>query len=116
MRLGLVILLVGALGLTGCASIGSMPYGNSTKTVLEKDNYTVKETAVTGESKGFDLLFIPLKPPKYSKAMEDLHSKVDMKGKSSALANVAQERSYDWWILFGIPRITVTADVVEFKE
>ena len=39
-----------------------------------------------------------------------------MEGKSTALANVAQDKSTVYLILFSIPKITVTADIIEFID
>lgn len=36
--------------------------------------------------------------------------------KAQAIVNVVQQNSSTYFILFGIPRITVRADVVEFTE
>ena len=68
---------------------------------------------VRGESTGFVLLgFIPLAQPSYARAMGDLRAKVQMEGKATALANVTQDHPELNFILFSIPKITVTADVI----
>jgi hypothetical protein len=39
-----------------------------------------------------------------------------MTGKSLALANATEDRSSLYLVLFSIPRISVTADVIEFID
>ena len=105
------------LFVTGCTSTGTLPVGSETRTDLSKNNYRVLKANVRGTDKGFWLLgFIPFVSPNYADAMKSLHEKVDMEGKPAALANVSKDRSYLYLILFGIPKITVTADVIEFTE
>ena len=91
---------------------------NSTQPVLDlaKDNYTMLYPAVRGVSTGFRLLgFIPFTLPTYSQALSDLYQSVDVKGKTTSLANVYQEESSSYFFLFGLKKIIVTADVIELK-
>jgi len=105
--------------LSACASgpAGDLRYSNQTRTDLTKNNYRVIDSNVRGESKGFNFLgFIPIVSPSYADAMGAIHDKIDMEGKAAALANVAKDYSSVYLILFSIPKLTVTADVVEFLE
>lgn len=105
------------LGLAGCASVGSMPHLTGTTTDLGSRNYRVVKSSVRGSDSGFSFLgMIPIVSPSYANAMADLHKKVSMEGKAMAFANVAQDRSSVYLILFSVPTITITADVVEFLE
>jgi len=109
----LYLLLIG--NLSGCSSIGSMPHVMGTQTNLSRNNFKVIKSGVQGRDSGFSLLgFLPIASPSYADAMADLHSKIDMEGKATALANVTQDRSNLYLILFSIPRLTITADIVEF--
>ncbi|MFA5410286.1 MAG: DUF6567 family protein [Candidatus Omnitrophota bacterium] len=109
------LFLSAVLYLTGCASVGSMPHVMGTQTDLSKSNYKVIKSGAQGIDTGFTLLGIfPIVSPSYANAMADLHTKVEMEGKSAALANVTQDMSNIYLILFSIPKLIITADVIEF--
>ena len=112
-----VIILSASLFLTGCASVGTLPYGGETRTDLTKKNYRMIKSNARGEDSGFSLFgLIPIVSPSYADAMRNLHFGVNMEGRATALANVAQDRSVLYLILFSVPKITVTADIIEFTE
>jgi len=72
-----------------------------------------------GGSRGFYLLeLIPITSPSYAAAKERLYKSVgqDLKGRSVALANQTQDMSSLYLILFSIPTVTVTADVIAFTS
>ena len=48
--------------------------------------------------------------------MSDLRSKTHTSGRSTALANVTEDRSMMFFLLFSLPRLTITADVIEFLD
>lgn len=106
------------LFLVGCASTGRFPHETGTRVDLSRKNYCIVKTNAVGESAGFSLLgFIPLSVPRYTEAMSDLYSKAGLEaGKAQALANVTQEKSSTYLILFSIPKLTVRADIVEFLD
>lgn len=106
------------LFLVGCASTGIFPHATGTTVDLSRKNYRIVKTNAVGESAGFSLLgFIPLSAPTYTGAMSDLYSKAGLEaGKAQALANVTQERSSRYLILFSIPKLTVRADIIEFLD
>jgi len=55
--------------------------------------------------------------PDYAEAMAQLYQAGGItEGKAQAIVNVVQQNTSAYFILFGIPRITVRADVVEFTE
>ena len=102
---------------SGCANVGSLPQAGVTRTDLTKNNYRVVKSNVRGDDSGFSLFgFIPIVSPSYADALRSLHYNVDMEGKSTALANVAQDYSSLYLILFSITKITVTADIIEFLD
>jgi hypothetical protein len=114
----IMVMVLAGFTLCGCSSVGgNIPHGNTTQTVLDKGNYTMLCPAAKGESSGFALFgIIPFASPTHSKAMSDLYKNIDVKGKSSSLVNVSQEYSSSYFILFSIPKITITADVIEFNK
>ena len=70
-------------------------------------------------SSGFYLLgFIPIVSPTYSAAKRSLYQSVGetLTGRSVALANQTEDRSALYLILFSVPRVTITADMVEFTD
>ena len=116
-KLSALLLLVCICACT--ASRGSMLQENNTAVNLSKNNYTIVRAGAKGESTGFCLLgFICFVSPNYADAKADLYKNVDAKleGRSVALANQTQDHSNLYLILFSIPKVTITADIVEFKE
>jgi len=116
-KLSTLLLLVFICACT--ASRGSMLQETNTAVNLSKNNYTIVKAGVKGESTGFCLLgFICFVSPNYADAKADLHKNCDAKleGRSIALANQTQDHSNLYLILFSIPKVTITADIVEFKE
>ena len=72
-----------------------------------------------GHSSGFKLLgIIPFASPNYAEAKTDLYKSVGepLTGRSVALANQTEDRSSIYLILFSIPKVTITADVIEFTD
>ena len=98
-------------------SAGGLPYGGRTTTDLTKKNFRMIRANARGEDSGFYLLgIIPFSSPTYADAMRSLYEGVEMEGKATALANVAQDKSTVYLILFSIPKLTVTADIIEFID
>lgn len=112
-----VAVVVCALVLVGCTSTGMMPQGTGTAVSLSGNNYKVLKAGAKGESVGFSLLgIIPILSPTFAGAKANLYSSVGqpLEGRSIALANQTEDRSTLYLILFSLPRITVTADILEF--
>ncbi|HKW28487.1 MAG TPA: DUF6567 family protein [Verrucomicrobiae bacterium] len=109
------------LGLaTGCSSTGSFN-GQTTGTdvSLNQKNYRVIKPGAIGKSYGFRLLgIIPFANPTYATAKAHLYKSTGepLTGRAIALANQTEDRSSIYLILFSIPKVTVTADVIEFTE
>ena len=103
--------------LTGCISVGEQPFNTGARADLSRANFRVVKTSARGTDSGFHLLcFIPLFSPNYADAMEDLHTEYDMEGKSTALVNVTHDKSEMFLLLFSVPRIKITADIIEFTK
>ena len=125
------IVLVGCLLIGGCAAVapvgpvtGSLLGGappelvhQQTSVDLNQDNFVLVRTNVFGVSKGFSLLgFITISPATLSTAMGRMYGSAQMPpGEPQTVANLVVERSSSFWILFGIPKVEVHADVVEFR-
>ena len=72
-----------------------------------------------GESSGFRLLgFIPFASPSYAQAKQRLYKSIGqpLEGKAIALVNQTEDESCIYLILFSIPRVTISADVIEYTE
>ncbi len=116
-------LLVGAL-LAGCSSQGPAKFAqNSIATAgLSQSNFRIVKSNVRGDSYGFRLLgFIPIVPARVADAKEDLYQKLDrsgirMEGRSIALANATEDENHYYFIIGSVPRITLTADIIEFLD
>lgn len=109
------------LCLSACSNYrdGKMLQSTATSVVLQSNNYKTVRAGATGVSHGFSLLgFLPIVSPNYAAAKADLYQDLgtDVEGKSIALANQTEDRSSLWLILFSIPKIMITADVIEFTE
>ncbi|MFH0784872.1 MAG: DUF6567 family protein [Pseudomonadota bacterium] len=103
--------------ITSCSSTGSMQQSTGTNVSLQGNNYKVVKAGAKGESSGFYLFgIIPLFSPNYADAKANLYysSGELFEGRSIALTNQTQDRSTLYLILFSVPRITVTADIIEF--
>ncbi len=90
----------------------------STSVYLDKQNYKIIKTNVIGSSTGFSLFgLFSLQSPTYSEAITRLYQSAGIpEGKSQAIVNVAHEHTSTYFILFGLPKITVRADIVEFTD
>ena len=113
----LVTLATFTLLLAGCSSQGDYRASNATAVNLAGNNYRIVKAGVTGESSGFKLLgIISFASPRYSEAKANIYKAVDepLGGRSIALANQTEDRSSLYLILFSIPKVTITADVIEF--
>ena len=119
----LIAILSAAMFLSaGCASShveNTMP-STQTQVNLNQGNYKVIKAGAEGRSYGFRFLLgiIPIAAPSTAAAREDLYHNVGqpVNGKSVALVNVVEDRSTTWLLLFSVPKIVVTGDVVEFAN
>ena len=104
----------------GCASTKVTTNTPSTETQinLTHANYKMIKAGAEGRSYGFRLLLgiIPITAPNTATARADLYRNVGepVTGKSVALINVTEDRSTTWLLLFSIPKLVITGDVVEF--
>lgn len=115
----ILTILTTTLLLTGCASEGEFKQATGTGVQLTGNNYRVIKAGVSGESAGFYLLgFIPIVSPSYADAKKDLYGNVGrpLEGRSVALANQTEDRSNLYLIIFSIPRVKISADVIEFTD
>ncbi|MEI6082889.1 MAG: DUF6567 family protein [Verrucomicrobiota bacterium] len=124
MRLAPIVIFISLFGaiafVTGCStSSGNFDQKTATDVRLAGNNYRLIKGGAIGTSAGFRFLgFLPITSPSYSVAKQRLYKSVgeDLRGRSIALANQTQDSSQLYVILFSIPRITVTADVIEFVD
>jgi hypothetical protein len=111
-----LIALVAALG-SGCANIRNESQSTQTAVSLNQSNYRVVKDGAIGTSCGFKLLgILPIASASASKARAHLYRdlKMDLQGKSTALADLTQDRTTFYLILFSVPKVTVQADVIEY--
>ena len=105
---------------TGCvASKGEFRQATGTHVALESNNYKMVKAGVRGESTGFKILgFISIAAPSYADAKAALYQNTgeNLTGRSIALANQTEDTSGINLIIFQIPKVTITADVVEFND
>ncbi len=114
--------LVSMVGLSlivsACAAhSGRMENTTGTLVGLNQNNYKVIKPGASGESMGFKFCFIPIVPTSFAQAKRALYANVgeNLAGRSVALANQTEDISGLNLIVFQIPRLTLTADVVEFN-
>ena len=119
MKALVAVLLLCVVLMQGCGgSINTMPQATGTGVELRGDNYKIVQAGAKGESTGFYLLgLLPLSHATYAEAKSNLYlySGETLKGRSIALANQTYDHSVVYLILFSIPKITLTADIVEFS-
>lgn len=111
--------LVVTMSLIGCVSTGGISRSTMTRVDLSQNNYRVIKTGAMGQSKGLWLLgVIPLFSPSASEAKTDLYEHLgrQMEHKATALINVTEDWSVYYLILVAIPRVTMTADLIEFVD
>jgi hypothetical protein len=118
------VLLAAALSVAmlsaGCASTRVTNSAPSTQTQVDLThaNYKMIKAGAEGRSYGFRFLLgiIPITAPSTAAARADLYRNVgeSVTGKSVALINVTEDRSTTWLLLFSIPKLVITGDVVEF--
>lgn len=114
-----LLLLALAPLLGGCLVTSDLDAGSSTEVQLTQSNYRYVQQNLRGTDTGFWLLgVIPFVSPSVTHAMDDVVVQARlMEGASSrALVHVAQERSWNFFLLFALPQIAVRADVVEFTR
>jgi len=106
----------------GCSSTRvdeNMP-STQTQVSLDRANYKVIKAGAEGRSYGFRFLLgiIPIASPNAAAASADLYRSLgqSVNNKSVALVNVMEDRSTTWLILFSIPKLVITGDVVEFEN
>jgi hypothetical protein len=131
-------LLLGSLALlTGCASSGLLASSTTTNIELNRGNYRIAATSVTGQAKAEYLLgasfgagifthsfaLIPLTKDRalYKNAVENLWRNFETKngtpiGKKFALINLRYDTEVLNLFLYTSPKLTVVADVIEFTE
>lgn len=122
-RILTLMTVLSIIGLLGCErNYSTFGQGSVSTAGLTKKNYRIIRTGVSGESTGFTLLwFIPIVPPSASDAKQQMYDQlkaegIDLKGRAIALANATEDRGGINLILFGIPTIKLTADVIEFVD
>ncbi|HTV40276.1 MAG TPA: DUF6567 family protein [Candidatus Sulfotelmatobacter sp.] len=122
-----IALLIGALcaGMlitTGCSStrVENTSPSTQTEVSLSRGNYKMIQPGAMGSSYGFRFFLgiIPITAPSTAAARSDLYRSVgqSLQGRSVALINVTEDRSTTWLLLFSIPKIVITGDVVEFTQ
>ncbi|MFO0775601.1 MAG: hypothetical protein U0172_13155 [Nitrospiraceae bacterium] len=117
-------LALSALLLHGCSSTGPTPFGQNAVATggLTKGNFRIVQSNVRGDSYGFRLLgFIPIVPARIVDAKTDLYEKLAksgdrLEGRSIALANATEDHNTYYFIIGSVPRITLTADIIEFLD
>ena len=115
-------LTVAALITSGCANSrveNNMP-STQTQVTLTHGNYKMVRAGAEGRSYGFRFFLgiIPITAPSTAAARADLYSSLgqSVNGRSVALINTTEDRSTTWLLLFSVPKIVLTGDVVEFAQ
>lgn len=110
-----VLLFCCILALASCVSNRT----NMSLIVPEGVNFTANDlnhSRVIRSAKGEDtsgiLLFIPLGHPNFAAAV----NKTIQNGKGDALINAKIDESVQWYVLFGIQKISITADVINLPK
>ncbi len=133
-QLAALLVLCGLLALaalsSGCAALAALPVSslvgspnsaaleihNNTDTRLQEKNFIVVKTNVIGQASGFSLFgILTIVPARFSKAMSRLYDHAQMKpGRPQTVVNLILEQDSMYFILFSLPRTSISADVIEF--
>jgi hypothetical protein len=109
-----------AIFAVGCTTSQGDFSGQRTETgvSLAENNYKIIKAGAMGESQGFNLLIFPVVSPNFAEAKSKLYADVgeSLVGRSIALANQTQDFSKLDLIIFSIPKVTITADIIEFTS
>jgi hypothetical protein len=123
--LGLALLVSGCAAVGPASSLLRILQGGSpapqvyqqTRIDLTHDNFVLVRTHVVGVSKGFSLRgIITMKPATLAKAMDRMYSAAKMQpGEPQTMGQLVVQNSSSYWILFGIPKVEVHADVFQLN-
>ena len=139
MKKGLVMSVVMGVvaALTSCSTSSVNETVASASVRLDQANYRVVATQVKGSSVGFHLATalptnmsdlsaalqggplggFPVKSASEARAVEELYQNIgDQRNRAMALINIRKEVSGLNLILFSFPKVTVSADVIEFTH
>lgn len=108
----------------GCATEGPSSFSQSSVSTagMIKSNYRVLRSNLRGESYGFRfLMFIPIVSPSMADAKQEMYDQlrregIKLEGRAIALANATVDRSGIYFLIGSIPRVILTADVIEFID
>jgi hypothetical protein len=117
MRFLSILALATCVLVASCTSTGEFQTGSGTSVVLSDANYSLVRLNAMGASSGISLFgFIPLSSPTYAEAMTNLYRAAALEpGGANALTNVTKDSSYAYYFFISRTKLTVRADVVEFK-
>lgn len=125
-RIATLIIAAASAILSSCSQTSYGPTAhsgdrNSTRAVsIDRSDCKLILGRAVGTDSGFSLLgFIPLKTPSESVAVDKMYENARQRGaqpegNSRTFANTSIERTYKYFVLFGIPGIRSTGDLVEF--
>ena len=105
--------------LPACSSAGYINMDTNTGVSLERRNFRTVKAGARGTSSGFWLFgLIPFFSPTYADAKRDLYDSTGqrLEGRAIALANQTEDRAFRYFVLFSLPRLTLSADIVEFVD
>ena len=120
----LISILLLAMAAGGCSSSRPAKFGDGSVAPagLSQSNFRVLKSNVQGDSYGFRFLgFIPIVPARVADAKADLYQKleragVQLEGRSIAVTNATEDDSHYYFLIGSVPRITLTADIIEFVD
>lgn len=113
----LAVLLM--LALTGCAGHHRTANATATGVQLSHANYRLIKAGAQGSSSGFRLLeLIPVTAPSVADAKSALYDSIgaSLEGRAVALTNLSEDSYTVHFLLFAVPRVRVSADVIEFTD
>lgn len=120
-------LLLTVIFFSGCAPLPfTLPFSTGgsgtliltdTSVSLSKQNYRIVKANAIGKSWGVNLLgIIPVVSPYHSEAITQIYQQAgEMEGRPRALANIINQQTSEFYLLFSIPEIVIIADVIEFE-
>ncbi len=119
--------LAAAFAFSSCTEVRSNAniqgdYAKTAQINIDRTDCKLLCGRVSGESKGFMLLgFIPFAYPSETTALENMYENartrgVKLEGDSVAFANTSVENRSNYYILWSIPTIKTSGDVVQYID
>lgn len=110
------VALCAALIITGCNSPFPTAQTIGVKVDPAKGDYKVVARGISGSSQGTRVLFMT-SAPSYEEAVKEVYRNAAIRpGDNYALVNCTETKSIKDYFFWEFPKITITADIIEYNK